>query len=159
MQTIMRLIQVSQRLNRGSLRSLSRVVDGSIRLLFGASIPGRANIAPDVFFHHSGLGVVINGASIIEGGCEIGVHVVLGGRAPEKGAPHLERGVIVHTGARLIGPIRIGQGAIIAANAVVIGNVPAHTLVAGVPGVVKRQGIDTTRYQSTAYSSSKKRSS
>lgn len=146
----MRFIRLSQRLARSPVRPLGRAVDGMVRLFFGAAIPGRAKIADSVFFHHSGLGVVINGASVIEADCEIGVHVVLGGRAPESGAPHLEPGVIVHAGACLIGPIRIGRGAIIAANCVVIADVPPNCLVAGVPGVIKRRNLDSSGYRSTS---------
>lgn len=146
----MRLVRLSQRLTRSPVRPLARPIEGIVRLAFGAAIPGKARISRDVFFHHSGLGVVINGATVIEQGCEIGVHVVLGGRAPEPGAPHLEPGVIVHAGARLIGPIRVGRGSIIAANAVVISDVPPHSLVAGVPGIVKRSDIDANRYRTTA---------
>lgn len=149
-QGIMRLVRLSQRLRRGPLAPLGRVVDLVVRVGFSAAIPGRARIAPDVFFHHSGIGVVVNGASVIEHGCEIGVGVVLGGRAPEPGAPHLEPDVIVHAGAKLIGPIRIGRGSVIAANAVVLEDVPAGSLVAGMPGAVKRSGIDIERYRTTS---------
>jgi serine O-acetyltransferase len=103
-----------------------------------------------VFFHHSGIGVVINGASVIEAGCEIGVGVVLGGRAPLAGAPYLEKNVIVHAGAKLIGPIRVGRGSVIAANAVVLTDVPPGSLVAGVPGVIKRTGLETESYRTTS---------
>ncbi len=146
----MRLILLSQRLHASPLSPLARIVDGIVRFCFSASIPGRASIASDVFFHHSGIGVVINNRSVIESGCEIGVGVVLGGRAPVVGAPHLEEDVIVHAGAKLIGPIRIGRGSIIAANAVVLEDVPAGSLVAGVPGVIKRSGIDMESYRTTS---------
>jgi len=146
LQLIKRLHQASRALDARGLRLPSRLIDGVSRILFAASIPGQAKIGGNVFFHHSGLGVVINRASVIEDDCEIGVHVVLGGKAPTLGAPHLERGVIVHAGARLIGPIRIGEGSVVGANAVVLEDVPPHSLVVGVPGVVKRDGIDTRAY-------------
>lgn len=149
MQAIMRLVLMSQRFHRAKLRPLSRMTDGLVRLGFAASIPGRAQIARDVFFHHSGLGVVINPLSVIEGGCEIGVQVVLGGKAPIRGAPHLEPGVIVHAGAKIIGPVRIGRGSVIAANSVVLEDIPPGSLVAGVPGVIKRTGIDIASYGAT----------
>ncbi|MCW2318654.1 serine O-acetyltransferase [Rhodoblastus acidophilus] len=146
LQLIKRLHLASRALDARGLRLPSRLIDGVSRILFAASIPGQAKIGGNVFFHHSGLGVVINRASVIEDDCEIGVHVVLGGKAPTLGAPHLERGVIVHAGARLIGPIRIGEGSVVGANAVVLEDVPPHSLVVGVPGVVKRDGIDTRAY-------------
>ena len=138
MQMILRLHRLSALLHRARLAPLSRAVDGVSRIVFGASLPGRARIGDNVFLHHSGLGVVVNGLSVIEDDCEIGVHVVLGGRTPEIGAPHLERGVIVHAGARIIGPVRVGAGAVIGANAVVLADVPRESLAVGVPAVVKR---------------------
>ncbi len=103
-----------------------------------------------MFFHHSGLGVVINNACVIERGCEIGVHVVLGGRAPLPGAPRLQRDVIVHAGARIIGPVQIGEGSVVAANAVVMADVPARCLVAGVPATIRRRDIDNSAYRHDA---------
>lgn len=129
------------------LRPLSRLLDLVSRVLTAASVPGRARIESGVFFHHGGLGVVINGLAVIEADCEIGVHVVLGGKAPIIGAPHLDRGVIVHAGAKLIGPIRIGAGSVVAANAVVTADVPPRCLVAGIPATVKRVGIDNRAYR------------
>lgn len=150
MQLITRLHALSHALHHRRLRAGSRLLDGLSRLFFAASVPGRARIARSVFFHHSGIGVVINGASVIEERCEIGVHVVLGGRAPVIGAPHLEPDVIVHAGARIIGPIRIGRGCVVAANAVVLEDMPARSLVAGVPARVKRSGIDNSAYRHDA---------
>jgi serine O-acetyltransferase len=147
LQLISALHSVSHALDTQGIKLLSRLVDLVSRILFAASLPGRASIGKNVFFHHSGLGVVINGASVIEDNCEIGVHVVLGGRAPIIGAPHLERGVIVHAGARIIGPVTVGEGSVIGANAVVLSDVPPRSLVVGVPGVVKRSGIEIDAYQ------------
>jgi serine O-acetyltransferase len=146
MQMILRLHRLSAWLHRTRMAPLSRAVDGVSRLVFAASVPGRARIGDNVFLHHSGLGVVVNGLSVIEDDCEIGVHVVLGGRAPEIGAPHLERGVIVHAGARIVGPVRIGAGAVVGANAVVLNDVPGGSLAVGVPAIVKRLDIDRPSY-------------
>lgn len=150
MQAIARLQRLSNRMYARRLNLAGRVLDQVIRLMFAASVPGRATIGDNVFFHHSGLGVVINNLSVIEEDCEIGVQVVLGGRAPIKGAPHLGRGVIVHAGAKLIGPIRIGEGSIVAAGSVVLEDVPPRCLVAGAPAVVKRRDIDASLYRHDA---------
>lgn len=138
MQMIMRLHRISAAFYRWRLPIVGRLVEGVIRVVFGAVIPGRARISPTAFFEHSGVGVVLNELSVIGDGCRIGVHVVLGGKAPIKGAPHLEEGVIVHSGAKLIGPIRIGRDTVIAANAVVIEDLAPKVLAAGVPAVVKK---------------------
>jgi len=129
------------------MKPLARICDGVSRVLFAASIPGRASIGKNVFFHHSGLGVVINAASVIGDNCEIGVHVVLGGQSSISGAPHLCQGVIVYAGAKLLGPIEIGEGAVVAANSVVLENVTPHTLVAGVPAIVKKTGLNGDQYR------------
>jgi serine O-acetyltransferase len=146
MQIVGLLHSLSHALDSKGLGLVSRGVDLVSRILFSAAIPGRARIGKNVFFHHSALGVVINGHSVIEDECEIGVHVVLGGKAPIIGAPYLERGVIVHAGARLIGPIRIGEGSVVGANAVVLTDVPPHSLVVGVPGVIKKTEIANDAY-------------
>lgn len=150
MQGIAALQRFSRLLHLSGLRFGSRIIDAISRLIFAASIPGRANIGKNVFFHHSGLGVVINGASVIGDNCEVGVHVVLGGRAPLAGAPHVEQGVIIHAGAKLIGPIRIGAGSVIAANAVVVSDMPANVLIAGIPAIVKKTDIDNRAYRHDA---------
>jgi serine O-acetyltransferase len=147
MQVILLLHQLSSRCDACGFALVARFADRVTRIVFAASIPGRAKIGRNVFFHHSGLGVVINRESIIEDSCEIGVHVVLGGGGHTRGAPYLERNVIVHAGAKIIGPVRVGEGAVVAANAVVLENVPARTLAAGVPAAIKRFGIDNSTYR------------
>lgn len=147
MQTILTIHALSRSVYHRGWRRLARLCDAGIRVIFGAAIPAQARIASDVFFHHSGLGVVINKRSVIGSGCEIGTHVVLGGRSPLKGAPCLEENVIVHAGAKIVGPLRIGANSVIACNAVVLADVPPNTLVAGAPAVVKKSGIDISAYR------------
>jgi serine O-acetyltransferase len=64
--------------------------------------------------------------------------VTLGGRSMErvKRHPTLEDGVTVGAGARILGPVTIGRGAQIGANAVVVKDVPAGAVVVGVPGKI-----------------------
>ncbi len=82
---------------------------------------------------------LVHGQVVIDGIVEIGPEVVIspfttiGLRAGDFNGPKLERGVMVGTGARLIGDIRIGAGATIGANAVVVSDVEPGTTVVGVP--------------------------
>lgn len=149
-QTICALHSLSHHAFARGWRRSARLLDGMIRIAFGAAIPAEARIGAGVFFHHSGLGVVINRQAVIGPGCEIGAHVVLGGRSPLKGAPYLEKNVIVHSGAKIIGPVRIGENALIACNSVVLTDVPPNVLVAGVPAIVKKTGINISDYRHVA---------
>lgn len=86
-----------------------------------------------------GENVLINSAAVIEHGCHIGNHCHVASGAVLCGDVRLEDGVHVGAGATVIQGIRIGSGAVIAAGAVVAQNVEPLTLVAGVPGKVKRK--------------------
>ena len=57
-------------------------------------------------------------------------------RRAATGHPKIERGVLLSVGAKVLGNIRVGEGAKVAAAAVVLHDVPAHTTVAGVPARV-----------------------
>jgi serine O-acetyltransferase len=147
MQLVVRLQRVSFALQRKGLTPLSRFIELAIRLVYGACLPAKTSIAPSVVFYHNALGVVLNHTCVISGGCQIGTHVLLGGNGNEKGAPHLDEDVVVHAGAKLIGPIRVGRGTVIGANSVVMSDVPEGALVTGVPGSVKKLGIDSADYK------------
>jgi serine O-acetyltransferase len=77
--------------------------------------------------------VVIDGLVEIGPGVVIAPFVTIGLRAGDTRGATIERDVSIGTGARLIGPVRVGAGATIGANAVVVGDVPAGQTVAGVP--------------------------
>ncbi|MEN9232019.1 MAG: serine O-acetyltransferase [Thermostichus sp. DG02_5_bins_236] len=88
------------------------------------------------FFIDHGCGVVIGETAEIGDDVTLYHGVTLGGTSWNKGKRHptLENGVIVGTGAKILGPVRIGQGARIGANAVVIQDVAAEMTVVGIPG-------------------------
>lgn len=77
--------------------------------------------------------VVIDGVTEIHSGVEIAPFVTVGRRGAEVRGPVVESNVMIGTGAKLIGPIRVGEGAQIGANAVVIDDVPAGATVVGAP--------------------------
>jgi cysteinyl-tRNA synthetase len=111
------------------------------RLCTGIDIHPGAKIGPGFFIDH-GLGVVIGETSEIGEDCLLYQGVTLGGTGKEKGKRHptLGKGVVVGAGAKVLGPIRIGDYVKIGANSVVLHPVPDTSIVVGVPGrVVKRK--------------------
>jgi serine O-acetyltransferase len=88
-------------------------------------------IHPGVYIIHGQ--VVIDGLVEIHSGVTIAPWVAIGLRAGEHRGAVIERGVSVGTGAKIIGPVRIGEGARIGANAVVVDDVPPGVTVVGAP--------------------------
>jgi serine O-acetyltransferase len=122
---------------------LARMVSQVSRFFTGIEIHPGASIGKGVFIDH-GMGVVIGET------CEIGDYVTifqgvtLGGTGKEKGKRHptLEDHVMVSSGAKILGSIRVGRCAKIGAGSVVLRDVPANSTVVGVPGrVVVQDGI------------------
>lgn len=127
-------------------RFLSRLIEIFIRVVFSAAIPAATRIHRTVFFGHNGLAVVINKACVIDEYVFIGSHVVLGGKTPFKMAPRICAHAVIHAGAKIIGPVRIGKGAVVGANAVVLADIPDHALAAGVPARVIKTHVDCNDY-------------
>ncbi len=146
MQRIVRLHKLSRWLLHRRLAPLSRFVERFIRLIYAARIPAEADIDDTVHFSHNALAVVVTKKASIGPRCQIGLQVLLGSRWPFEGGPRLEEDVIVHSGAKIIGPVTVGRGSVIGANAVVLEDVPPQSLVVGVPGVIKKTGIRIENY-------------
>lgn len=104
------------------------------RLLTGIEIHPGATIGRRVFIDH-GMGVVIGETAIVGDDVTLYQGVTLGGTKLHKGKRHptLERGVIVGSGAQILGPFTVGQEARIGANAVVLAEVPAGVTMTGIP--------------------------
>ena len=116
---------------------LSRFVSQVGRFLTGIEIHPGAQIGKNLFIDH-GMGVVIGETAVVGDNCTIYHQVTLGGTGKEKGKRHptLGDGVLVSTGAKVLGPITIGNGAKIGANAVVLADVPENATAVGIPAKV-----------------------
>ncbi len=107
------------------------------RWLTGIEIHPGAVIGRRFFIDH-GMGVVIGETTIIGDDCTLYHGVTLGGTSLDKGKRHptLNNGVVVGAGAKILGPIEIGENARIGSNSVVIKPVPDGATVVGIPGRV-----------------------
>jgi len=136
--------RLSSALWRRDWRLLGRWVSQVSRTLTGIEIHPGATIGRGFFIDH-GMGVVIGETSRIGDGVTLYHGVTLGGVAPSidsetqrdsKRHPTLEDGVIVGSGAQILGPITVSDCARIGANAVVTKDVPRCATVVGIPGRV-----------------------
>ena len=108
------------------------------RNVYGIELPYTAIVGRGVVIEHQG-GIVVHGASVIGDKCVIRQGCTLGVRRIEdpSAAPTLDSGVELGAGAAVLGPVRIGAGARIGANAVVLRNVPGGAVAVGVPAVIR----------------------
>lgn len=134
--------RVSHRLWHWGWKLPARFFSALARWLTGIEIHPGARIGRRFFIDH-GMGVVIGETAEIGDDCTLYHGVTLGGTTWQKGKRHptLEDNVVVGAGAKVLGPIVVGNGARVGSNAVVLKPVPANATVVGIPGrvVEKRQ--------------------
>ncbi|MEK6662254.1 MAG: serine O-acetyltransferase [Pseudomonadota bacterium] len=116
------------------LRWLARFLSHLGRWFTGIEIHPGATIGRRVFIDH-GMGVVVGETAEIGDECTLYHGVTLGGTTWNKGKRHptLGRGVVVGAGAKILGPITIGENAKVGSNAVVVKDVPPGATAVGVP--------------------------
>ena len=124
---------------RHHCRFLARAVSQWSKLWTGIEIHPGARIGKRLVIDH-GTGIVIGETAEIGDDCLLYQGVTLGGTGKDVGKRHptLGNNVMVGAGAKVLGPIHVGNNARIAANAVVLREVPDNATVVGVPGHVVR---------------------
>jgi len=127
---------------------LARAISQMARNLTGIEIHPGAKIGKGLFIDH-GMGVVIGETAEIGDNVTLFQGVTLGGTGKEKGKRHptVHDNAVIGAGAKVLGSITIGKNARIGANAVVIREVPANSVVVGVPGRVVRQDGEKLRQE------------
>ena len=121
---------------------IPRMISAFSRFLTGIEIHPGAKIGKRFFIDH-GMGVVIGETAEIGDDVLLYQGATLGGTGKEKGKRHptLGNDIVVGAGAKILGPIKIGNNCKIGAGSVVIQDVPDNSTVVGIPGrIVRRKG-------------------
>ena len=128
-----------------NMKFIARYISQRARHKTGIEIHPGAKIGKGLFIDH-GMGVVIGETAEIGDNCTIYQNVTLGGTGKDHGKRHptLGNNVLVGSGAKVLGPFKVGDNARIAAGAVVLTEVPENATAVGVPArVVRVNGVKT----------------
>lgn len=137
-----------------ALRGPARILTQLTRFLTGIEIHPGATIGRRFFIDH-GMGVVIGETAEVGDDVMIYHGVTLGGRTMQqvKRHPTIGHRVTIGAGAKILGPLTVGDDSAIGANAVVTRDVPAGSIATGIPAVVRvrtekqrEEGVDPTYY-------------
>ncbi|KRO97113.1 MAG: serine O-acetyltransferase [Proteobacteria bacterium] len=131
--------RVAHRLWNQDRKSLALLLQHRISMTFAVDIHPGAKIGSGLMIDHA-TGLVIGETAVVEDSVSIMQSVTLGGTGKETGDRHpkIRRGVLIGPGAKILGNIEVGEGAMVAAASVVLKDVCARDIVAGVPA--KRVG-------------------
>ena len=134
-------------LYRHKLRFLARCVSQWSRFWTGIEIHPGAKIGRRLVIDH-GMGIVIGETAEIGDDCLLYHGVTLGGTGKDQGKRHptIGNNVLVSTGAKVLGPFKVGNNARIAANAVVLSEVPDNATAVGIPAQIVRIDGRSTHY-------------
>ena len=133
--------QISNFFYKAGFDLIARIISQTVRFFTGIEIHPGAKLGKNLFIDH-GMGVVIGETSEVGDNVTIYHAVTLGGSSPsidsekqryEKRHPTIGNDVVIGSGAQIIGPIVIGNNARIAANAVVVKDVPENATMVGIP--------------------------
>jgi serine O-acetyltransferase len=115
-------------------RDLALFIQSRNSEVFAVDMHPAAKIGRGVMFDHA-TGIVVGETAVIENNVSIMQSVTLGGTGNESGDRHpkIREGVMIGSGAKILGNIEVGKGAKVGAGSVVLDDVPAHVTVAGVP--------------------------
>ncbi|EIK8382648.1 serine O-acetyltransferase [Campylobacter coli] len=133
-----------------NFKRTARIISGISQFLTGVDLHPGATLGRRIFIDHAN-GVVIGQTAVIEDDVLIYQGVTLGGTSLEKGIkrhPTIKKGVIIGSGAKVLGNITIGENAKIGSNAVVVKDVGANLTAIGIPAYIveeRRKNKENTR--------------
>ena len=130
-----------------NMKFIARCVSQWSRFWTGIEIHPGATIGKRLVIDH-GMGIVIGETAEIGDDCLLYHGVTLGGTGKDQGKRHptIGNNVLVSTGAKVLGPFKVGDNARIAANAVVLSEVPDNSTAVGIPAQIVRIDGRSTHY-------------
>ncbi len=141
------LVRLARLAYEHRVRSVSRVLSMANRVLFSLEVAPQTKIGPGLYLPHP-AGTVV-GAASLGANCIVYQNVTIGARTVDIGfhgssRPTVGDNVVLASGCRVIGPVHIGNGSVIGANAVVTFDVPAGSMVYPPRSEMKSPTIDTS---------------
>lgn len=135
--------RIANFLHRNNIKFIARFISQTARFFTGIEIHPAAKIGKRLFIDH-GMGVVIGETAEVGDNVLMFHGVTLGGTGNHTGKRHptVKDNVVLSTGAKILGPITIGENSKIGANAVVLKDIPDNATAVGIPAkVVKLNGM------------------
>src|SRR3954453_4534910 len=133
MSVSLKMQKVAHALYNAGFDRTAQAISRVTRVIFSAHLPPEAEIGEGTELGYGRIGVIVHKQAVIGRNCLLSPGVVIGGRSGLPGAPVIEDEVLIGVGAKILGPIRIGAGAKVGANAVVLEDVAPGDTVAGIP--------------------------
>jgi serine O-acetyltransferase len=113
-----------------------------VQIITGIELPCEAEVGRNFVIDHFG-GIIVSGYAKFGDNCRIRNGVTIGlRRIEEKFAPMIGNNVDIGAGAKLLGPIKIGDNVVVGANAVVLCDIPANSIAVGVPATIKPRSLN-----------------
>jgi|SRR5690554_5549527 len=143
---LIHIYRIANKLYRYKVPLLPKLLYYLQYLLFNCSIPPSTSIGEKTKFAYGGIGVVIHGRTIIGDKCIIGQGITIGGKSKSENVPRIGNNVYLSAGCRILGDVAIGDNSIVGANAVVVTDVPANCIAAGIPAKIIKRNINPEEY-------------
>jgi len=133
------------------LKLIARIFSHLARIFTGIEIHPGAQIGRRFFIDH-GMGVVIGETAIIGDDCTLYHGVTLGGTTWKKGKRHptLRDNVVIGAGAKVLGPITLGNNSKVGSNAVVVTDIPNDSTAVGIPAKIIESGEKLKKFSAYA---------
>lgn len=128
------------------LTLFAKIGQAFMYFFYNCYIPYTAEIGKNCKIAYKGMSVVIHSRAKIGDNCVIGTCVTIGGQKKQYEVPVIGNNCYIASGAKIFGPIKVGDGCFIGANSVVTRDVPDNSLVSGIPAKVIKENIDINEY-------------